>query len=174
LRSALSHLDPAVGQAVSMTAADLGLAKGVAVDFHRSKALAHRLTDRETSPSEADVGAPAVASLSNDVLAGWHDDWAVIAAEKWRQLRLRALEAVAAQLTAAGRFPEAAAAALAAVSAERLRESAWATLIRVHVAEGDKSAALGQFERYRSLLHTELGLKPTRRLARLVSDLELR
>jgi DNA-binding SARP family transcriptional activator len=87
---------------------------------------------------------------------------------------MHALEAVAARLTAADRFAEAAGAALAAVRAEPLRESARAALIRVQLAEGNQSDAVGEFERYRVLLQAELGLEPTSRLRELLSALEHR
>jgi DNA-binding SARP family transcriptional activator len=80
---------------------------------------------------------------------------------------LHALEAVAARLTSAGGPAEAAEAALAAVRAEPLRESARAALIRVHMAEGNQSGAHGEFERYRILLQAELGLAPTSALRKL-------
>jgi len=172
LRSAVSRLDGPMRQAVKVTAVDLDLAEGVAVDVRYSRSLAHRLIDRDTPPSDTDISGPAVTALSNDLLPGWYDDWAVIAAEDWRQLRLHALEAVAARLTAAGRLPEAATAALAAVRSEPLRETARAALIRVHLAEGNQSDALGEFERYRVLLRAELGLEPTTRLRRLLDGLE--
>jgi len=172
LRTALSRLDGPSRGAVKVTAIDLGLGEGVAVDVRRSEALAHRLIDRYAEASDDDISSPAVLSLSNDVLPGWYNDWAVIAAEDWHQLRLHALEAVATRLTAAGRLAEAANAALAAVRAEPLRESARAALIRVHMAEGNQSDALGEFERYRVLLHAELGIEPTSRLNALLSKLQ--
>jgi DNA-binding SARP family transcriptional activator len=174
LRSAVSRLDGPARQAVTVTAHELNLAEGVAVDVHHSQALARRLIDRDVAPSDADIGALAVAALSDDLLPGWYDDWAVIAAEDWRQLRLHALEAVASRLTVADRLAEAAGAALAAVRAEPLRESARAALIRVQMAQGNQSAAHGEFERYRVLLRAELGLEPTRRLSGMLRDLEPR
>ena len=174
LRSAVSRLGGVARQAVKVTAGDLGLAEGVAVDVHLSQALAHRLIDRDGQRTDADIAAAAVAALSDDLLPGWYDDWAVIAAEDWRQLRLHALEAVAARLTEADRLAEAAAAALAAVRAEPLRESARAALIRVHMAEGNQSEALGEFNRYRVLLRAELDIEPTIRLTRLLGDLRPR
>ncbi len=174
LRSALSRLDVSARHAVAVTAHDLGLAEGVAVDVHYSQALARRLLDRDAERSDADIGVGAVAALSEDLLPGWYDDWAVIAAEDWHQLRIHALEAVAARLTAADRLDEAAAAALAAVRAEPLRETSRAALIRVHMAEGNQSRALGEFERYRVLLRAELGVEPTSRLVELLSGLERR
>jgi DNA-binding SARP family transcriptional activator len=172
LRSAVSRLDGAARQAVKVTARDLGLAEGVVVDVHHSQSLANRLIDRDSPRSDADIGAGAVSELTKDLLPGWYDDWALIAAEDWHQLRLHALEAVAARLTDADRLAEAAAAALAAVRAEPLRESARAALIRVQVAEGNQSEALGEFERYRVLLHAELGIEPTSRLRRLLDGLQ--
>jgi DNA-binding SARP family transcriptional activator len=171
LRSAVSRLDDRSRLAVTVTAHDLSLAEGVAVDVHSSQALAHRLIDRNAPLSAADIDAPAVMALSDDLLPGWYDDWAVIAAEDWRQLRVHALEAVAARLTAADRFAEAADAALTAVRAEPLRETARAALIRVQMAEGNRSHAIGEFERYRVLLRAELGIEPTDQLTRLLADL---
>ena len=174
LRSAVSRLDGPARQAVRVTALELGLEEGVVVDVHHSESLARRLIDRNAPLVEGDIDTPAVSSLSGDLLPGWYDDWAVIAAEDWRLLRLHALEAVAGRLTSADRLAEAAAAALAAVRAEPLRESARAALIRVHMAEGNQSDALGEFERYRVLLHAELGIEPTSRLSQLVGNLESR
>ncbi|MDQ6837088.1 MAG: SARP family transcriptional regulator [Actinomycetota bacterium] len=174
LRSAVSRLEGPTRQAVKVTAHDLGLDDGVVVDVHRGQALAHRLIDPRAAAAEPDIDAVAVSSLSNDLLPGWYDDWAVIAAEDWRQLRMHALEAVAARLLAADRLAEAATAALSAVRAEPLRESARAALIRVHMAEGNQSDALGEFDRYRVLLRAELGIEPTSRLSQVLAGLQRR
>ena len=114
----------------------------------------------------------AVCSRPAGSSSAWYDDWVLSEAEDWRQLRLHALEALADRLTAMGRWGEAADAAGAAVRAEPLRESANAALIRVHLAEGNQSEAVRQFDRYRALLDAELGLEPTPRLRRLVQDLQ--
>jgi len=136
-----------------------------------SRALAHRLLIVDTLPSDADMTSATISALSSDLLPDLYEDWAVIEAEDWRQLRLHALEALAEQLTAAGRFGDAVEAARAAIQADPLRESAHATLIRVHLAEGNQSEALDAFTFYRALLHKELGLEPTPRLFALVSNL---
>lgn len=170
LRSAISRLEGATRGAIRVTAHDLSLDEGVVVDVHRSQDLAHRLIDSDSPSPETDIGRSAVVALSDDLLPGWYDDWAVMAAEDWHQLRIHALEAVAARLTAADRLGEAAAAALTAVRAEPLRESARAALIRVHLAEGNQSEAAGEFERYRVLLRAELDIEPTSRLVRLLSE----
>jgi DNA-binding SARP family transcriptional activator len=110
-------------------------------------------------------------ALSRDLLPGWYEDWVLLESEDWRQLRLHALEALAERLTAAGRFGEAALAAVAAIRADPLRESARACLIRVYLTEGNQSEALREFKRFSHTLRAELGLAPTPQLRKLVETL---
>jgi DNA-binding SARP family transcriptional activator len=161
LRSALTRLDAVGREALRVGHDSLSLAEGVAVDVHEARALALRLLDPVIAPSPFDLCADALTALSLELLPGWYDDWAVLEAEDWRQLRLHALEAMAVELTARGRFGEAAVAAATAINAEPLRESAHCVLIRVHLAEGNRSEALREYERFRLLLDAELHLEPT-------------
>lgn len=171
LRSSLSRMATPMREAIVAAPADLHLATNVTVDYRESQALAHRLLQTETPPKASDLNSKAVSTLSDELLPDWYDDWVVAEAEDWRQLRMTALEAQARILTACGRLPEAAGAARAAMRAEPLRESAHASLVRVHLAEGNQSEALRAFDRYRTLLHDELGLEPTRLLSDLVADI---
>jgi DNA-binding SARP family transcriptional activator len=171
LRSALGRLSRITRDAVEVTPLDLCLADGVALDVRAARLLAHRLLDPASHLSEADLNADAVIALSEDVLPDWYDDWVLIDAEEWRQLRLHALEALGDRLLSDHRFGEATGAALAAVRSEPLRESARALVIRIHLAEGNQSDALAEFERYRAVLAAELHLEPTQRLRELVADL---
>jgi DNA-binding SARP family transcriptional activator len=172
LRSALGRLDEVTRDAVVATTLDLTFADDVAVDFREAQAMAHRLVDLNVPPRAFDVSVQAVTALSTDLLPDWYDDWVVIESEDWRQLRLHALEALAARLTETGRLGEAIHAALAVVNVEPLRESAQATLIRAHLAEGNQSEALRVYERYAGHLQTELGIEPTAGLRDLVRGLQ--
>jgi SARP family transcriptional regulator, regulator of embCAB operon len=171
LRSALSRLEARGRTALAAGKLDLSLADDVAVDIRHSRALAQRLLDPGVPPDQSDLSMAAVAALSAELLPDWYDDWVLLEAGDWHQLRLHALEALTRRLIAAGRWAEAAGAACAAVRAEPLRESARAILIQVHLAEGNQSEAVREFARYRALLHGELGLEPTPRLRQLVQDL---
>ena len=174
LRSALGRLSRVTRDAVVVTPLDLSLADGVKIDVRDARALAHRLLDPAVKAPIDDLRAASVAVLSTDVLPDWYDDWVLVDAEEWRQLRLHALEALTEHLLAAENFGEATGAALAAVRAEPLRESSRVALIRVLRAEGNQAEALREFERYRTLLHEELGLEPTARLLDLIADLQKR
>jgi DNA-binding SARP family transcriptional activator len=156
LRSVVSRLEGPARQAILLTAAELSLREGVIVDLWHVRALAHRILDRQDGSIEIDMDAAAVLSLSADLLPGWYDDWAVSAAEEWRQLRVDALEEAAERLMAAGRWAAAANAAQAAVRAEPLRETARAALMKVHLGQGNQAEAVKVFERYRAVLWEEL------------------
>jgi DNA-binding SARP family transcriptional activator len=168
LRSALLRVPNAARSVVSVTDAELSLADGVLVDLREAQALAHRLLDEDEPPHEGDASRTAISLLSSDLLPGWRDEWVTADAEGWRQLRLHALEALTDRLAEQARFGDALTAAMAAIKAEPLRESAHAALIRVHLAESNQSEALRQFERYQQLLRSELGIEPTSRLRELI------
>jgi DNA-binding SARP family transcriptional activator len=172
LRSALGRLEGPARDAIVTTFSDIGLASGVEVDLHEARTMAHRLLAPGTSIAPGDMDEAAIAFLSVDLLPDWYEDWVLSETEEWRQLRLHALDVLAGLLVTVGRFGDASAAALAAIHAEPLRESAHATLISVHLAEGNRAEALRAFERYRVLLQAELGLEPSPRLAELVADLQ--
>jgi DNA-binding SARP family transcriptional activator len=172
LRSALARLQGTARQSLAASKLELGLAEGVTVDVRHARALARRLLDPAVTPNRSELSMAAVPALSADLLPDWYEDWVLMEAEDWRQLRLHALEALAGRLIALGRWGEAADAAGAAVRAEPLRESGRAALIQVHLAEGNQSEAMREFTRYRVLLRAELNLEPTPRLRQLVQGLQ--
>lgn len=171
LRSALSRMERSVRDAVEVTAFQLRLTATVSVDLIESRRLAQRLLAPSAILSDADTDISAIHALSVDLLPDWYDDWVLLEVEDWRQLRLHALEALAARLVDRQRFSDAARAALAAVRADPLRESARASLIRVHIAEGNQSEAIRDFTRYSQLLQAELGLRPSSKLCQIVGGI---
>jgi DNA-binding SARP family transcriptional activator len=110
-----------------------------------------------------------VASLSRELLPEWTEDWLVLERERWDQVRLYALEGVAEQLRARGQYLGAMKTALAAIAVEPFRETSHCIVIEVHLAEGNTASALMHYQRYRSLLHRELGVAPSPRMAQLAS-----
>jgi SARP family transcriptional regulator, regulator of embCAB operon len=169
LRSALARLTHAAGCLLCVNASQLSLDPAVRVDLREAQVLARQLVAGEAELSAAGSQGDVVERLSLDLLPGWYDDWVLIEAETWRQLRLHALEALSARLTAVGRHAEAILAALAAVSADPLRESPRSVLISAYLAEGNRSDALREFTRYQRLLGSALGVEPTPRLRALAT-----
>jgi DNA-binding SARP family transcriptional activator len=158
LRSALWRLKQPGLTLVVARVTTLSLDPAVHVDVHRAEELGHAILDGEVHRER--LGRTALA-LTGDLLPDWPDDWVVIERERFRQLRLHALEALCEQLTKAGHFGQAVDAGLAAVAGEPLRESAHRAVIKAYLAEGNRCEAVRQFERYRTIAHAEMHVAPS-------------
>lgn len=165
LRSALWRLNKAAPGLFEVTGRTVHLATDVRVDVRDLRDWARRAI--APGPGPEDVALPDTA-LAGELLPGWYDDWVLLKRERLCQLRMQALEAVAARLTFLGRHWEALQAAHAAVSAEPLRESAHRMVVRIHLAEGNVSEAVRAYEFFRTMLEDELGVPPTEQMTRLV------
>jgi DNA-binding SARP family transcriptional activator len=173
LRSALWRLNKAAPGLVEVSGNALQLAPDVRVDVRELSDWARRAVVAAGGPDDGappDTALPDTALLG-DLLPGWYDDWVLLERERLRQLRMQALEAVAARLSVLGRHGEALEAAHAAVSAEPLRESARRILVRIHLAEGNEAEAVRAYELFRTLLEHELGVPPTEQMTRLVQHI---
>jgi DNA-binding SARP family transcriptional activator len=171
LRSALWRLHRAAPGVVDVSGDALCLATGVRVDVLELSDWAQRVI---ASPAGVvDLAVPE-AALGGDLLPGWYDDWVLVERERLHQLRLHALEAVAAGLAVHGRHWEALQVAYAAVRAEPLRESAHRTIVRVHLAEGNLTEAVRAYDLFRTMLADELGVLPSEQMTRLVRDVPRR
>jgi DNA-binding SARP family transcriptional activator len=154
LRSTLWRLHGPAHEAIDVKPATLPLASHVTVDLRDASALASLLaSDRPVVEGDR---SGWVGLFSSDLLPEWYEDWTQGEAERWRQLRVHALEALARRFRDRDRYPEALAAALAAVAVDPLRETAHRELIKVHIAEGNPSEAIRAFDRYCHLLFAEL------------------
>jgi DNA-binding SARP family transcriptional activator len=172
LRSALWRLRQPGQPLVTATTTHVGLAPEVIVDLTASTLLARTLVAGRVA---GDLPVDAVAALDEDLLPGWYDDdWVLFCRERWRQLRMHALEALAALLAAHGRYGEAVDAAYAAVRVEPLRESAHRALIAVHLAEGNRSEALLEFRTFTRMLREELDVTPSPHLMSLIAPFTVR
>lgn len=165
LRSALWLSRQAGQDAVLSRRTQLELARPVEVDLHQLVAVAHRLQGDEPVSDMHELAT----TFDRDLLPDWYDDWVVVWRERWRHLRLHALEALASRLASIGAFTLGVEAGLAAVRAEPLRESAHRALIRVHLSEGNGQEAVRQYQAYRQLLHEEMQLEPSPLMEALVA-----
>jgi DNA-binding SARP family transcriptional activator len=165
LRSSLWRHHQAGFRLVEATGQHLGLAADVRVDLRELTDLGHRLLDRCPDPDNPEYGR---LYRSGDVLTDWYDDWVLIERERFRQLRMHALERLCESLTRLRLFGQAVQAGMASVAAEPLRESAHRVLIRAYLAEGNMGEAIRQYQTYCKVLKAELGLGPTPEMSALV------
>jgi DNA-binding SARP family transcriptional activator len=114
---------------------------------------------------------PSTATLdlgSGELLPGWDDDWVRFERDRFKQLQLHMMEAIAAVLRARGDYGIALDIALHAVRTDPLRESARRAVIDVHLAEGNHVEALREYRRFHNELLTQIGARPSRALSQLV------
>ena len=166
LRSALWRLKRYQHPILDADALELRMSPAVSVDLHVAEVLAKELVCLRDF--EGVVVDPAV--LAGDLLPDWYDDWVLIERERFRQVRLHALETICDRLSAAGRTSEALAAGLAALESEPLRESAHRALVRVHLAQGNVIEALRQYRFYCSLVR-RLEIAPSEQMEALVAGI---
>ncbi|WP_051265763.1 AfsR/SARP family transcriptional regulator [Nakamurella lactea] len=108
---------------------------------------------------------------AGELLPGWYDDWARDERERLRNLRVAALERLCATQLREDNLDEALALAMAGVAADPLRDSTHRLLIEVHLRQGNASAAVLHFDRYRQLLERELGLPPSAQIRALIDEM---
>ena len=167
LRSTLWRLLGPPHDSLDVGTRSVGVWAHVPVDLRDAASLAYQLIDDRRLMS-VDELTTASESLGEDLLPDWYDDWALHESERWRQLRLHALEALAQRLVRAGLYTHALDAALRCVEADPLRETAHAGVIKVHLAEHNRSEAIRAFDRCSAIMHAELGLGPSEQLRALL------
>jgi DNA-binding SARP family transcriptional activator len=147
------------------SAASVRISQRVTVDAHDLVETARRVLAGDPDAGRAGFGLLVDAG---ELLPGWEDEWVYGERERLRQLRLHALEALAYQMSERREFGLAVEAALAAVRAEPLRETAQRALIRVHLREGNLVEARRQYDECARLFAREIGVTPTRETTELV------
>ncbi len=169
LRTALWRLRSLVPGIVASVGASLRSAAGITIDLRQSEVLAHRVLDDRLPLDEART---ASSRLAYDLLPDWEDEWLVFERERFRDLRIHALERLCDVLSQRGEHAEAVQCGLLAVQSEPLRESACRALMRAHIAEGNRARALQLFATLERQLDQELQVAPSEETIALVRDLQ--
>jgi DNA-binding SARP family transcriptional activator len=170
LRSALWRV-PIVDRQplVTATSTHLGLRADVQVDFHvavrRATALVQDVVEDTTHET--------LQTLTGDLLPDWCEDWVTLERERYRQLRLHALDRACAELISHQRYGEAMQLAMGAIAADPLRETGFRFVVEIHLAEGNLVEAVQQYRTYADRLHEELGAQPSPHLRDLLDRHDL-
>jgi DNA-binding SARP family transcriptional activator/predicted ATPase len=171
LRRHLQYLDSALagfGVAPSPVVRD---GSSIALDAERTPWL--DVADFESASMQDDTLAGAVALYRGDLLAPYDDEWIVEARERYRAQHVNNLERLIARARDGGDLPVALGWVDELLRFEPYREDVVRLAMRLRCASGERSRALHEYERYRSLIELELGVEPmleTQMLARAVRD----
>ncbi|MFJ8648946.1 bacterial transcriptional activator domain-containing protein [Streptomyces sp. NPDC093546] len=147
----------------------LRLSPSVQVDMHDVSKVAGEVAAGMRAPSGLET--KLVEDLRQDLLPEWPEDWLSLERDRWDQLRLHALEALAQQLQAIQQYVPALQTALAAVAIDPARETAHRIVMEVHISEGNVASALKCYQQYRNLLEREFNISPSPQMKELVEEL---
>ena len=156
LRTALWSVRRGHANLVEAARGSVGLGTAVRVDLADLVAASRTFARQQTSEL-----VPMIEAYASELLPDWYEDWLRATQERWEQVRLHALEAIAAELTDRGALGPAIEAATAAISIEPLRETARRALIRAYLAEGNRCQALAERRRFARLLRRDIGVGPS-------------
>jgi DNA-binding SARP family transcriptional activator len=165
LRSALCSLGSLRRVIVESVPGGLRLARHLRVDLHACREKARRILDSEFEGDDVPLSA-----FATDLLPHWDEIWVEQDRESFRQLRVRVLERLSNRLTGLGRFAEGIQAALLAVEAAPLRETAHRAVISALAAEGNRGEAMSRFNELCDVLDRELGVAPTFQIDDVLSE----
>lgn len=124
-----------------------------------------------TSPLSEELRDGLVESLAyyrGDLLLGWCEEWALVERQRLRMLCLRGHRRLMEHFSAAGDLDAAISAGQAALAMEPLQESVQRRVIELYAANGQRWAALRQFQESSFLLRKELGVAPSKETCALI------
>lgn len=167
LRSALWRLHPL--DIVVASSTHLSLQPHVVVDLRCLEERALSVL-RSTAPDDVSLAlARDLIDLGDDILLGWYYDWVVYERERFRLIRLNALDCLGERMIDAGRWEDALEVGLAVTRAEPLRESAQRLLMRVHLMQGNIAEAIRLYRTYARALREQLSSRPSQRMMDLLA-----
>lgn len=163
LRSAVWRVQRTGLPIVECTSSQLALQREVVVDARESTRFALEVLDHRHA-----VPPAGWQMLGADLVPDWYEDWIDAERERFRQLRLHALEELCVQLIEVGRFGEAVQVGLTAAAGDPTRESAQRAVILAYLAERNVGEAIRHYERFQRSMLREFGVPPSAELTELV------
>lgn len=165
LRTALWRLNRGGTRIIDVREDRVALLSVVSVDIAELFDLTRRLLEAPTSEA---LGRLHLLIDNSDLLPGWDDEWVVADRERFRMMRLEALERGAERLIESAEYGRAMEAALAAAQSDPLRDSARRLVVRIHLSEGNLASAIRAYDEYRTLLVYEMGVEPSPAMQALI------
>ena len=119
--------------------------------------------------ADAATRGEALALVTGDFLAGFEDEWLVVERERLRARYLEALLELAAERRLARDFSVAINLGERLLAEDDLREDVVREIVTARYESGDRSGALGVFERFAARLQEMLGVEPSPETLALVA-----
>lgn len=140
------------------------------LDVHEFESRLDEAGHGDVGDAAAELLRGAVELYRGDLLEGLYDDWCIFERERLRLRYLEALERLIRHHHERGEWTDAAAYAQRLLAHDGAREHVHRTVIRCHLALGDRTAALRQFETCARLLRQELEVEPAAETLALAAE----
>lgn len=102
----------------------------------------------------------AVDLYHGDLLEGWYQNWCLFERERYRQMLLLMLDKLMTYYEDRGAYEVAITYGMEILRCDLARERTHRQLMRLYYFAGDRTGALRLYERCKTILHDELGVKP--------------
>jgi DNA-binding SARP family transcriptional activator len=123
-------------------------------------AFVHGVPGKALDPVDAQNLRSAVDLYRGDLLEGWYHDWCLYERERLQQLYLAVLEKLMSYSEAHHEYEAGLLFGARILRLDHAHERTYRRMMRLHHRNGDRIAALRQYERCVVALDQELGIKP--------------
>jgi DNA-binding SARP family transcriptional activator len=173
LRQALWQLQTALEQACDTPAL---LVQGDTIQLHPNHALeldiaafdcACRACETLSLP-ELPIIQHAQSLYRGDLLSGWDHEWCLYERERLQNAHVNLLDHLMDHAERQGQYAQGIRHGTKILEVDRARECTHQRLMRLHHLNGDRTAAIRQYERCCEALNLELGIEPARKTKALL------
>ena len=169
LRQAIAKLKRTLGDVILTEHDRVGLnPASVSVDVDEFSRLADDPSVETTGKAMALLGGPLLDGLYGQQAE--FEDWIASERQRLSSLAMKVMERAAEQAAKAGDQAKAMGIAREIVAMDPLRDASQMVLIRLLAQQGERAAAVQQFNAYEALLDKELGVGPGHELLRLIDE----
>jgi len=139
--------------------------------FERVCTMVQGRAGQDLQASQAQAIQEALRLYRGDLLEGWDQDWCIFERERLRQMYLALVEKRMAYCEQHGEYEAGLEAGLCALRYENAHERIHRRLMRLYYLNGNRTAALRQYERCVDVLRRELGVGPSPRTIELYQEI---
>ena len=151
------------------TQADLWL--DVAV-FEQAFTLVQKIPGQQLGASQAQMLQHAVQLYQGPLLEGWYQDWCLYERERFQSMYLTMLDKLMGYCEVHHDYETGLLYGMRIMCYDRARERTHRRLMRLHYLNGDRAAALRQYEQCATALEKELGVGPSKHTTVLYEQIQ--
>lgn len=140
--------------------------------FEQAFTLVQKMSGHELDASKAQVLQNAVQLYQGPLLEGWYNDWCLYERERLQSMYLAMLDKLMGYCEAYQDYETGLLYGMRIMCYDRARERTHRRLMRLHYLNGDRSAALRQYEQCAAALAEELGVGPSKHTIALYEQIQ--